>query len=110
MENRDEQTKMAVVDLNEVKTLATIFDNDPECGWGARGDLYLWNLLRAKMGSCVPPNTEVEFRRIIEDTYETITGASVLKRGVSRVVGVRRISSPFSKMSVMASRAVVFRG
>lgn len=81
MEQEIVKTQMAVVDLNEVKTLATIFDNDPECGWGARGDLYLWNLLRAKMGSCVPPNTEVEFRRIIEDTYETITGASVSETG-----------------------------
>ena len=81
MENRDEQDKIAVVYLNEVKTLVTIFDTAPDCGWGTRGDLYLWNLLRAKMGSCVPPSTEVEFKRIIEDTYETITGVSVSETG-----------------------------
>jgi len=81
MENRDEQDKMAVVDLNEVKTLVTIFDNNPECGWGARGDLYLWNLLRAKMGSCVPPRTAEGFSRVIEDIYEKITGVSVAESG-----------------------------
>ena len=81
MENRDEQNKMAVVDLNEVKTLVTIFDKDPECGWGLRGDAYLWNLLRAKMGSCVPPNTAEGFCRLIEDIYEEITGASLSEPG-----------------------------
>ena len=77
MEDRDEQNKMAVVDLNEVKTLVTIFDKDPECGWGVRGDAYLWNLLRAKMGCGVPPSTAEGLCRLIEDIYEKITGVSI---------------------------------
>ena len=97
MEQEVAKTQMAVVDLNEVKTLVTIFDNDPECGWGARGDLYLWNLLRAKMGSCVPPNTEVEFKRIIEDTYETITGVPVSETGRISGDGSAEDFAPFFK-------------
>ena len=81
MEYRDEQNKMAVVDLNEIKTIVTIFDKDPECGWGLRGDAYLWNLLQAKMGSCVPPSTAEGLCRLIEDIYEKITGVSVSESG-----------------------------
>lgn len=81
MEQEMVKTQMAVVDLNEVRTLVTIFDEDPECGWGLRGDAYLWNLLRAKMGSCVPPSTAEGLCRLIEDIYEKITGVSVSESG-----------------------------
>lgn len=97
MENRDEQDKMAVVDLNEVKTLVTIFDKDPECGWGLRGDAYLWNLLRAQMGGGVPPNTAEEFGRVIEDIYEKITGVSVSESGRLSDDGKEEDSVPFFK-------------
>lgn len=97
MENRDEQDKMAVVDLNEVKTLVTIFDKDPECGWGLRGDAYLWNLLRAQMGGGVPPNTAEEFGRVIEDIYEKITGVSVSESGRLSDDGREEDSVPFFK-------------
>ena len=97
MENRDEQNKMAVVDLNEVKTLMTIFDKEPECGWGLRGDAYLWNLLRAKMGSDVPPSTAEEFVRVIEDIYEKITGVSVSESGRLSDDGKEEDPVPFFK-------------
>lgn len=75
------EAKMAVVDLNEVETLVTIFDKDPQCGWGLRGDPYLWNLLRAKVGSGVPPNTAEEFKATIEEVYKKTTGVSVSDTG-----------------------------
>lgn len=62
---------------DQAKKLERIFDAKPECGWGLRGDPYIWNLLRGNWASGVLPNTAEEFKSAIERFYEKITGMSV---------------------------------
>lgn len=77
--------------------VAKIFDKDPECGWGLRGDPYLWNLLRAKMGSGVPPKSVEEFKTMVEQIYEKTTGVSVSNTQQLSVAGEEEDFVPMFK-------------
>ena len=63
--------------MNQIEKLERIFDAKPECGWGLRGDPYMWNLLRGNWSSGALPNSAEEFKAAIERFYERITGVSV---------------------------------
>lgn len=37
--------------MKRVEDFQSIFDKDPECGFQLRGDVYMWNMLRAATGN-----------------------------------------------------------
>lgn len=72
---------LAVDYHDQTAKIERIFNAKPECGWGLRGDPYLWNLLRGNWSSGTLPNTAEEFKAAIEHFYGQATGMSVYDTG-----------------------------
>lgn len=55
------------------QTLAQFFAEEP-AGWGLRGDPYLWRELKVVLGELEPPVSAADFKALLEQTYERLTG------------------------------------
>ena len=68
-----------------------IFNNDPECGWALRGDIYLWNMFRAATRNWIPPGVtstdgkNKALEQMIRELYQKATGQVLEGRGVDSV-------------------------
>jgi hypothetical protein len=59
--------------MPEPSTWASLFGAEPY-GWGMRGDPYLWRELKTRLGSQPFSATEADFKCLLEQTYEQLTG------------------------------------
>ena len=58
------------------KTLSELFQAEPT-SWGLRGDPYLWSELKTSLGDQAYPQTEADFKRLLEQAYEQVTGQAI---------------------------------
>lgn len=56
--------------------LSALFDN-PNLGWGLRGDPYLWKALEAHFSKTDMPESSQDLIREVGDAYQSITGQSL---------------------------------
>ncbi len=69
-------------------TFSVLFEPPPS-QWGLRGDPYLWQEMRDVLKNQALPEDEKELRRLLETTYEEITGASI---NDSRLIFIERFN------------------
>ena len=61
------------------KILSEIFQNEP-VRWGLRGDPFLWREMKTTLEDHEYPETEEQLTRLLEQTYQQLTGASLSSR------------------------------
>jgi hypothetical protein len=59
--------------MQAYKTVASLFQDEPT-RWGLRGDPYLWQEMKATLGSYRYPGTEEQLTVLLEQTYQQLTG------------------------------------
>lgn len=64
----------------DTKKTQNIFNDDPPKGWGLRGDVFFWNLLRSVVWNKGIESADY-LARIIDETYRRITGHSIREPG-----------------------------
>ena len=56
--------------------LSQVFQSEPFT-WGLRGDSFLWREMKEVLSDQAFPETEADFRILLEETFKTLTGKSV---------------------------------
>ena len=59
--------------------LSRLFQPEPPT-WGLRGDPYLWREMKETLGNRAYPLTEADFKALLEDTFQELTGSSTRAR------------------------------
>jgi hypothetical protein len=61
-----------------IMKMAQLFEEKPT-QWGLRGDPYLWQELKETLQDVDVPHTVAELKKLLESTYETLTGKPLLE-------------------------------
>jgi len=80
-----------------------IFDKDPECGFGLRGDVYMWNMLRAATrNNLIAGETDIDglqanLEKMVQELYSLTTGKKFSGKGEDKVPLFMKVGYGMSK-------------
>ena len=81
----------------------TIFDEDPEVGFALRGDVYMWNMMRAATRNNLLSGPEQkdklqdELETMVKRVYKATTGQDLVGTGMDRVPLFEKVGYGMSK-------------
>jgi len=81
----------------------TIFDEDPEDGFALRGDVYMWNMMRAATRNNLlsspdqKDNLQEELEAMVRHVYQTVTGQALVGKGEDLVPLFEKVGYGMSK-------------